>query len=168
MNVRECEREAEIRGVSQAFWPELADATLRAHVAECEVCAEAAAIACAIVAAREEERTHSEIPEAGRIWWRAQLRARREAAKSAGRPITAAQVIAFACAAGLLGACFGATSTWFQSLLGELTPSVGELKWTPLVASVTGMLTDNGVWVLAGGAILLLIPAAVYLAVLRD
>ena len=44
-----------------------------------------------------------------------QLRARREAARTAGRPITAIQVLAFSAAMGLLGACFGATSQWFQA-----------------------------------------------------
>src|SRR5690242_21217210 len=106
MKLRECEFEAEVLAAAlQSRWPEQADAWLRAHAAGCQICSEVAAVAGSMEEAREEVRVQTNIPESSRVWWQAQLRARREAAKSAGRPITAAQVIAFACAAGLLGAC---------------------------------------------------------------
>ena len=159
MNARECEFEAEV--LTAAMESRWADDSLRAHAAECGVCSELAAIAGLMAEARDEARTHSGIPEPGRVWWRAQLRARREAAKSAGRPITAVQVIAFACAAGLLGACFGATSTWFQAVVGAFITSVGG-------ATVATLVAQYGAWLLAGGAALLLIPTAIYLAFLRE
>ena len=55
------------------------------------------------------------LPDSGRVWWKAQMRARREAVEAAGRPITAIHVAAFACAMVLMGACIGATSSWFQA-----------------------------------------------------
>jgi hypothetical protein len=90
------------------------------------------------------------------VWWIAQLRARREAIKEAGRPITAAHVIAFACAVGLTGACFGATSAWFQAALRDFIPSA------------TAIVLQHGA-IAAGMAILLfVVPAAVYLAMGRE
>lgn len=169
MNVRECGFEAEIlAAVVQSRWPEQAEASLRSHAAECAVCGEVAAIAISMAEAREEARTHTGIPEASRVWWRAQLRARREAAKSAGRPITAAQVIAFACAAGLLGACFGATSTWFQAVVGGLISSASGLGLPQLGSSVAALISQYGAWLAAGGVVLLLVPTAIYLAFLRE
>lgn len=169
MNVRECPFEAEILAEAmQSRWPDQTNAGLRAHVAECTSCSEVAAIAGLMAAAREVETAHSEIADAGRVWWRAQLRARREAAKCAGRPITAAQVIAFACAAGLLGACFGATSAWFQSLVGALVSSISGLRLPQLGPSLGAVVAQYGVWLAAGGALLVVIPTAIYLAFLRE
>ena len=87
------------------------------------------------------------------------MRARREAVKAGGRPITVAQVLAFACAVGLLGACFGATSMWFQSALAR---TLG------LLPSATALIAEHGALVLAMAALVLLVPTAVYLVMLRD
>ncbi len=164
MKAEECEFEAEVlAAVVQGRWPERVDASLLAHVAGCPMCADVAAIAGAIDGAREEMRAAA-VPDSGRVWWRAQMRARREAAEAAGRPITAAQVIAFGCAVGLLGACFGATSTWFQTVLGR----IGGLKIQEVVTFASALLAGHGVLALAMGAALLLVPAAVYLAMLRE
>ena len=125
MNPIECEWESEVLAVVlQNRWPERVDAGLRAHVPGCPICADVVAIAGAIDGEREEIRARVVVPDSGRVWWLAQMRARREATQAAGRPITAAQVIAFACAMGLFGACFGATSGWFQSALHRAVSSV--------------------------------------------
>jgi hypothetical protein len=84
------------------------------------------------------------------------------------RPITAAQVIAFACAVGLLGACFGATSTWFQSALGRITSSVVRFEMNAFLPSATALLAEHSALVIAMTAVIFLVPAAVYLAILRD
>lgn len=165
----ECEFESEVlSAVLQSRWPERVDAALRAHVAACTICSDVVAIAGPIDAAREEMRPLVRVPDSGSVWWRAQLRARREAAEAAGRPITAAQVIALACAVGLLGACFGATSSWFQSVLSRFTSSVTSLNIQALLPAATTLLAEHGALALAMAAVLLVIPAAVYLAILRD
>jgi hypothetical protein len=165
----ECEFESEVlAAVLQSRWPERVEAHLRTHVAGCAVCSDVLAIAGPIDGAREEMLARAVVPGSGRVWWLAQMRARREAAQAAGRPITAAQTIAFACAVGVLGACFGATSTWFQSALGRLTSSVAGFKIQALLPSATALIAEHGALVLTMAAALLLIPAAVYLAMLRD
>ena len=159
----ECEFEAEVLAATlQSRWPERVDADLRAHVASCTICSDVVAIASALDDAREEMRASAVVPDSGRVWWLAQLRARREAAEAAGRPITAVQVIAFACAVGLLGACFGATSTWFQAALEWMVSSVAALP------SAAALVAGHGALVLGAAAVLFVVPTAVYLAMGKD
>jgi hypothetical protein len=170
MNRFECEYEAEVlETVLNSRWPEQADGTLRAHVEQCPICSEAATVGEAIEEVCEETRAvaASAVPDAARVWWRAQVQARREAVEAAGRPITAAQVLAFAAAAGLAGACFGATSAWFQAALRTVRSTVSDLPWGQLAASAIGG-TEYLVWILLGLAILILIPAGLCLSILRD
>jgi hypothetical protein len=165
----ECEFEAEVLSAAlQARWPERVDTQLREHVASCAICSDVIAVAVAIDDAREDARLCAVVPDSGRVWWLAQLRARREAAEAAGRPITAAQVIALASAMGLLGACFGATSKWFQSSLGWVASSMADLNFGALLPFVTTLLAGHAALVLAMAAVVFLIPAAVYFTMLRD
>lgn len=161
----ECEFEEEaLAAVQQDRWPGRVDADLRAHVAECAICSDVVSVAAVFEQSREELLAQAVVPDSGRLWWRAQLRARREAAEAAGRPITAVQAIAFACAAGLLGACFGAVSTWFQSALQWVVSSVDSIDFSALFAAAA----EHGILLLAMAAVLLLVPAAVYLAIGRE
>jgi len=165
----ECEFEAEVLSAAlQARWPERVDAQLREHVASCTICSDVIVVAVAIDDAREDTRLCAVVPDSGRVWWLAQLRARREAAEAAGRPITAAQVIALASAVGLLGACFGATSKWFQASLGWFGSSIAGLRIPALLPSAFSLVAEHGALVLGMAAVVLLVPAAVYFTMLRD
>jgi hypothetical protein len=165
----ECEFEAEVLAAAlQGRWPERVDAQLLAHAAGCAICGDTAAVASAIEEAREEVRACAAVPDGGYVWWRAQLRARREAAKVAEHPMTVAQLIAFGCVIGLLGACFGATSSWFQSALRRITAGVAELNLHAVVPAATALIAGHGVLVVSMAAVLLLIPAAVGIAMLKD
>ncbi len=78
----ECEFEAEVLAAAlQSRWPDRVDAGLRAHVLTCGICSDVAAVAGAVDAARDEMRASIVVPDSGRVWWLAQLRARREARK---------------------------------------------------------------------------------------
>jgi hypothetical protein len=149
----ECEFESEVlAAVLQARWPDRADAQLRAHVAACQICSDVAAIAGVIEATREELRASAVIPNSGRVWWLAQLRARREAAEAANRPMIAVQVVAFICAICLLGWCLRAASTCLS----------------PVFARIASGLVDHAVLALAMAAVFFLVPAGVYLALGRE
>jgi hypothetical protein len=151
----ECEFEADVlAAVMQSRWPERVDTELRAHAASCPLCSDVVAVAGAIACEAEQPLRAANIPDAGRVWWVAQMRARREAAKTAGRPITAVQVLAFSAAMGLLGACFGATSEWFQRVV-RFAAAI-DLAW-PTMALLGGV-----------AALLVLIPVAVVVAIGRD
>jgi hypothetical protein len=158
----DCEFESEVLAAAlQSRWPDRVDPQLREHAATCSLCAETALVASAIDQAREEARGAAVLPDAGRVWWLAQMRARREAIAAAGRPITLVQVIAFACAAALLGvcfgACFGATSSWFQSALRRIQ-----------MQPVAALLAGHVVLAACLAAIIVLIPAAAYFAFAKD
>jgi hypothetical protein len=152
----ECEFEAEVLAmVLQARWPEGAGEPLRKHVRECGICADVVAIAGTIDLSRQELRASAVLPDPGTVWWRAQLRARREAAVSAGRPITGVQVLAVACALAVLVGYYRSASNWFAA--------AG--KW---VGALTTPLTDHLFLAVAALLLLLLLPAAVLLTVGRD
>jgi hypothetical protein len=143
----ECPFESEVlEAVLHDRW----DHDLREHVAGCAICSDIATISAAIDAGRDQA---PDIPDSGRVWWLAQHRARLEAAAAANRPMTAAQVIALVCAAGLLGTYLPSLVTWLQS------------TWIP---SATGLLLRHGALAIAMAAVLLLLPAAVYFAMGRD
>ena len=153
MTPMECEFESEVlAAVLQARWPDRADAQLRAHVAACQICSDVAAIAGVIEATREELRAGAVIPNSGRVWWLAQLRARREAAEAANRPMIAVQVVAFICAVCLLAGCCRAASTWLL----------------PVFARIASGMVDHAVLALAMAAVFFLVPAGVYLALGRE
>ena len=78
MQAVDCELEADVlAAVVQLRWPERVSAELRGHVAGCTVCSDVAAVAGVIDNAREELREFATVPDSGRVWWLAQLRARR-------------------------------------------------------------------------------------------
>ena len=159
----ECPFEAEVlAAVLECRWPERADPELRCHAGMCRVCADTALLSTALREDREQLRAAAVLPESGRVWWMAQLRARREAERAAARPITVAQVLAACAGAGFAGACFGATSDWFRSQLGLLarTDAAG---FAAFFGSATGLIVAAGLV-----AMLILIPAALWLAVGRD
>lgn len=166
----ECEFEADVLcAVMQSRWPERVDAELREHATHCEICSDVAGVAGAIECAREESAEQARIPamlpDSGLVWWKAQMRARREAVKAAGRPITAVQIAAFACAMVLMGACIGATSSWFQSGLQWVR---GQIDPAKLVPSAIALIETHGLLVAATAAMVFVVPVAVYLAVGRD
>ncbi|HYK63095.1 MAG TPA: hypothetical protein VEV85_26905 [Bryobacteraceae bacterium] len=158
MKPLECVYEADVLAAAmESRWPDGAEAQLRAHAATCAVCSEAALVAGAIREASLETRSSTVVPDSGRVWHQAQIRARREAIAAAARPITAVQLVAFACATGLLGACFGATSSWFQAALQKIAST----SFAPLLAQHASLA-------IAGAAALLLVPAAAWFAIARS
>ncbi len=157
MNPVECRHEADIlSAVMQSRWPERTEPHLLEHAAHCAVCNDLVAVAGAIACESEQGRQSNDVPDSGRVWWVAQMRARREAATAAGRPITVVQVLAFSCAMGLLGACFGATSQWFQAVV----------RWFGTLPVPD--LSATGILMLVLGVVALLIPFAVVYAIDRD
>lgn len=88
--------------------PELSDAQIEAIVAD--------AIAVEASAARHEAAP----PSSAIVWWRAQMRARREAAQLADKPIAIVHSVAIACAAGLALAFIGVVIAAVRGSLGWL------------------------------------------------
>ena len=141
---------------------------LAAHIASCPVCSSLAAAVEAFDGARDSLAAAAELPSAARVWRQAQIRARQDAIRTAGRPITAAQLLAFGAAMSLIGAYFGATSSGFQSALawaGSHWPAVDVTRW---LASASAFVASHALYIAGLAGAVLLLPAAVYFAVSRD
>ena len=76
------------------------EATLSRHVRECASCADVVDVTSALLADAVSARAESAPPSSAIVWWRAQMRARQEAARAAERPLTVVHALAIACAAG--------------------------------------------------------------------
>jgi hypothetical protein len=66
-----------------------------------------AIIADAIAAEASVARREAQPPSSAIVWWRAQMRARQEAARAVERPLTIVHAVAIACCAGLLASLVG-------------------------------------------------------------
>jgi hypothetical protein len=104
----ECRREQDVLDAMAAGrWPDRCDAELSAHVAGCAICTDVVAVAGAFRDAHDAAWRDARVPPSGRVWWRAEMRARQEAVRKAAQPITVVQGIAGACAAGIVAALIG-------------------------------------------------------------
>ena len=157
-----------LAAVTSNRWPGRADAALREHVATCAICADIIAIAPLLGEDGDIARSQAALPDAGLVWWRAQMRARAEAARAAVRPITVAQAVGLAAAVGVAGAVFGATATWFQSGLQSLFATMTSFVQLPrpeLTAGIAALITEHSTWLTAGGLCVVLAGYGLYLAV---
>ena len=168
MRARECAHELDVYdAISTGRWPARVDAELRDHVASCAICTDVVTVAAAFEAEPSTLPADHRLPESGVIWWKAQLRAREDARRTAGRPITVAQAIAFAACLGVAGALFGATSAWFQAWIGKLkiflaTLTLPSLPSISLPASVATTIAEHGILVATIAAFLVLAPVTVF------
>lgn len=98
---------------------------LLAHVADCPSCEEIALIASYLCESSGAERAGAPLPDAGRIWFKAQLAAKADAVELAMRPIVWARRFAFGLCAVTL---FVAIVTWWARLGGFFSRFVE--SWT--------------------------------------
>ena len=127
--------------------PEPTDAEIEAIVAE--------AIAAEAALARSEAAP----PSSAIVWWRAQMRARQEAALAANRPITVVHALAIAAGAGLMLSVIGyalagvkGSSAWligvYQSLAAAAAPLAAvdlTSRWVtlPMTAMLVSVLVAS-------------------------
>jgi hypothetical protein len=95
-----------------------------------------AIVAEAIAAEAAHARREATPPSSAIVWWRAQMRARQEAAKAAERPITIIHALAIACFCGLAVSLAGTliagvrgSAGWFGDVYASITAVT-----TPLAA----------------------------------
>ena len=169
MRRSDCAREAELLdALRTGTWPEQASAGLHEHVGSCASCAALSGLVAAFLEDHRALVNDAPVPSSSSVWWRLQLRARRETAELAMRPITAAQGLALAGAAGLLGALF-ATFAPRTARLASWLGVLGDGAASALAASLpsaSAQLLSPGALALGMTAALLLVvvPVAVYLA----
>jgi hypothetical protein len=135
-------------------WRDEGDDLLRAHASECGACAETLELARLLQDDQRRMCDEAPVPSAGAVWWRASMRARAEAARTAGQPITLLQGIAAAMAVGLFVAFAGG---WWRSA-ADLVSHVD--TGSALMTSAAPAL----LLLLALAACLIVAPLAVYFA----
>ena len=156
-----CPREQEIvELLVSGGWANEGDDALRAHAAQCGACAETLELARLL---RDDQRVLCEeapVPSAGAVWWRATIRTRAEAARTAGQPITLLQGIAAATAVGLF---VGLAGAWWRSII---VSGAWFERFDDLVARSAAIPAALGLPLLVAVAVCVIIaPLAVYLAI---
>jgi len=164
---RPCRFEVEVLELARTHrWPDRADADLRDHATRCDACAEVALVATALGAEWEAAAREPAPPNAHVVWWRAQRRARVEAARVAARPASWAHLAAIAAALVAL-----AWSAWSSvGRLGAWLSRADSADWVVwLLSAAEGGPSAPSVialGVLAGAVFvaLVLAPVALWLA----
>ena len=96
---RECVRSADLlAAMTGGPLFQLSDDELLKHAETCESCREMVTVVSALRAERDRLRHSVTVPSAGLVWWRAQLRARQQAALRATAPVTAVHAAALVAA----------------------------------------------------------------------
>jgi len=130
MTPMECNREMEIvEAVTLGRWPEGCSEELRQHSESCSVCRDVVRVALALTQERSEALETVRLPSAGLVWWRSEMRARREAINKATRPLRIVEWIAVASALLAVGI-----------LLRWIGPAaLQELLWQPSLLFFAGL-----------------------------
>jgi hypothetical protein len=163
--MHECDREEDVLDALAARrWPERAPEDLRAHVTACTVCGDLAEVAKAVLDDRQQLWSEARVPPTGVVWWRAQFRAREDAARAAGRPVAFIQGVAASVSLWLIVALFralpdGYITEWRASLSSSL-PTL-----TVTMADITHIAEAVPIVVfIVIAAWLVLAPVAIYFA----
>ena len=161
MRLTECSREPElVEAFAEGRWPDACDEDLRRHADQCAVCADVLEVASSMQDDYRSAIAEVQVPSASLVWWRAELRARHEAARTAARPITVVHAFAAAAAVGVILALGGllvpAIQGWFGGFATTLmeVPPAGVL---PMAEIPLGLPAIFGI-----GCCLILAPLAVY------
>ena len=166
MAIAECPREQEVfDAIATGRWPERSDAELRSHVSACASCGDLAMVAGPLIEARDAAWQDARVPASGTVWWRAQMRARREAARKAARPMTLVQAAGALAGIALLVALAAVAAPWLGNPLGEVT---GLLSAGLPSITLPDIAALGGSWwivLLVAGPFVILGPVAIYFAV---
>ena len=120
---------------------------------ECPECGPLVALAQQIRQEFEHTTRSARVPTPEIVWWRAQMRARQDAARKAARPIVFTQALAIAALIGLL-----------VSVAGRLTlPALSFADMAPVSVGLPVLYI-----VLAAALCLFIAPVAVYFALARE
>ncbi len=153
MNLLECDQEPRVleavrsgRGASE--WEE----PLRVHVAACRICSDVVLVAQFLLQENECADAEAALPDAGLVWWKAQLLERRAAAERAVRPIAVTEKLAGAGIVALL--LTGIILNWSRVLNWSYVQ--GGIRWLAgflpagSYPTATRVLADGHVIVLNG------------------
>jgi len=137
MKHKGCENEVRIlEALALGVAPEAMEEPLRRHIAGCASCAEAVSVYELFQQDCEQLSAAAPLPNAGRVWWRATLAARRAAAERALRPIHVAERFALAVGAGALVALLFFAAPWVAGQLAHTKMFSGTVVYTVSLSSL--------------------------------
>jgi hypothetical protein len=168
----ECNCEEEVLdAIAARRWPGRCNPDLLVHVTSCGICADLVQVATALLDDRELAWSDARIPPSGVVWWRAQLRAREDAARAAARPLAFIQGVAASVALWLVvtivravpAADLSAWRAWSVAWIPTVSFSATDVA---ALLRVTGIAPISILCLLA--AWLVLAPVAIYFAVVDE
>jgi hypothetical protein len=110
MSAIECSHEVEIVDtITNGRWPAGCTEELQLHAESCPVCRDVVRVALALSQDRSDALQAVRIPSAGLVWWRSEMRARRDAVNKATRPLQIVECVAALCVIVAAAALF----RWF-------------------------------------------------------
>lgn len=143
-----CSRTAEIDKLLRlGHWPAAAGAELQAHVQACRACGERVRVTEALRQMRASSMRAARMEPPALVWWRAQLRRRREVMQQVEKPLRVQMLVVLAVVCVGLGLAF------------EL--SGGATAWRSWIDASAGAVARSGV---AGWGVGLVVASAVALA----
>ena len=146
-------------------WPDRADAELRTHADGCDICRDLIVSVGPILNDRVDLSSEGHLPTSGAMWWRAQMRARQEAAREAERPLTIAHVVGFVCVIAVAAAALA----WLSPVIRIWFIDAAHLATAFHLPEIPGGLRSHGWLILLMGLVwLVLAPLAIYFAVAED
>jgi hypothetical protein len=165
----ECPREDDVlEAIAFGRWPERCS-DLAAHASSCDICADLVEVARALHDDRSALCREAQPPAAGMVWWRATIRARAEAARTATQPISMLQGVAGAC---FVGAAAGLVTVAWRSMywMGRIADLAVHLESRRAdIASATTLAAGHGLPILVAlAAGLVLAPLALYITLADD
>ena len=170
MSPYDCPHETDVvNAVLSGSWPHGCDDTLVAHAQHCVTCREVASVSILLREDSESSRIEAHIPAAGQVWWRAAVRARLESTHAATRPITWMHGITAAIVVGVVLAAGAALWPVLPGAFNTAWSFTRDLFPSPEVATAVGDGLRLSLMVgIAGAAIMLLAPLALYLVLSDD
>ena len=165
-----CVREDELlEALQSARWPEASDPSLREHVDGCAACTDLVAVAAPLLNEHHALVQEAQVPSSAIVWWRAQMRSRRESEAKAGQPISFVQGIVVACLAGLLATALGIFVPTFRRSLAWVADIAGSWSGLSLPVPVDPLASPLVLAVVAAvGLCALVLPIALYFTLHED
>ena len=143
----ECGRNSDVLSAIRAGW---CNGELQVHIDSCGSCAQLYEVAGMIFEEGRASARQADVPASGAVWWRMQLRKRREVSRKAERTLTVVQAVSLALALLIALAVFG------SRLLFELSRLESVSTFTPAgIALAVGLaslllISSFGFWFALG------------------
>jgi len=166
----DCGGEVELlEALTSGRWPDACTPELREHVTTCQSCADLVEVVLALTRDHADLARTAPVPSPAIVWWRAQMRARREAAEAASRPITVVQGLALASAIAVLLATAGAAFAFFEGTLPTMQSLLETAKTFVPASSTEPLLTPHTVTIaMLIAAWVIAVPLVAYFACADD